>query len=310
MEGGLGAMRFELEVRRAGGPAIARAWTRAELEKPVAMAWLKRMNAQGSEVFMRPAGDHGLVLVDELKAEGVDRLKRSGFAPALTLETSPGVYQVWVKLADQALSAEGRAVAAKWFAQELGGVAVADGQPYGRLAGFTNWQRARDGRAPYVLAHDCPGQVAAEAPRLLLSIGQAIERAEAERERERRLEAVRTAPAERLWGQGPADPVHEYRRQARRLLERYGADADLSRVDWMIAQDMAKSGRFTVGQIAQGLREASPNVENRKAGHVEDYAQRTAAKAWVSPEVQAYRAEQARKAELRREIKRDGPTLG
>ena len=307
MEAGLGAVRFELEVRDAGGKAIHRAWTRAELEKPVTVAWLKRMNAKGHEVFVRPAGDHGLVLVDELKAEGVDRLKRSGFAPAVTLETSPGVYQAWVKLADQALSAEGRAVAAQWFARELGGVAVADGQPYGRLAGFTNWQRAQDGRPPYVLAHDCPGQVAVEAPRLLLSIGQVLEKAEAERERARRLEALRTAPAERLWGQGPPDPVHEYQRQARRLLERYGAGADMSRVDWMIAQDMAKGGRFTMGQIAQGLREGSPNVESRKSGHVDDYAHRTAAKAWASPEGQAYRDEQTRKAQLRLERGRDGP---
>ena len=64
----------------------------------------------------------------------------------------------------------------------------------------------------------------------------------------------------------------------------------------MIAQDMAKSGRFTVGQVAQGWREESPNVESPKAGHVDDYAQRTAAKAWVSPEVHAYRKEQAKAA--------------
>ena len=307
MEAGLGAVRFELEVRDAGGKAIERAWTRAELEKPVTVAWLKRMNAKGHEVFIRPAGDHGLVLVDELKAKGVDRLKRSGFAPAVTLETSPGVYQAWIKLADQALSAEGRAVAAQWFARELGSTAVAGGEPYGRLAGFTNWQRVQVGRPPYVLAHDCSGQVAAEAPRLLLNIGQLLEKAEAERERARRLEAVRTAPAERLWGQGPADPVHEYQRQARRLLECYGAGADMSRVDWMIAQDMAKSGRFTVGQIAQGLRGGSPNVESRKAGHVDDYSQRTAAKAWASLEVQAYRDEQAKKSERRLERGRDGP---
>ena len=161
-----------------------------------------------------------------------------------------------------------------------------------------------------MLAPDCPGQVAAEAPRLLLGVGQVLEKAEAERERERRLEALRTAPAERLWGHGLADPVYEYRRQAGRLLDRYGADADMSRVDWMIAQDMAKGGRFTVGQIAQGLREGSPNVKSRKAGHVDDYAQRTAVKAWASPEVQAYREEQARKVQLRLERGRDGPTLG
>ena len=106
--------------------------------------------------------------------------------------------------------------------------------------------------------------------------------------------------------------MHEYRRQAKRLLERYEDTADQSRMDRMIAQDMAKSGRFTVGQIEQGLREGSPNVASRKAGHVDNYAHRTAVKAWTSPEAQAqaYRGEQARKAELRRGRGRDGPTRG
>jgi hypothetical protein len=307
LDGGLG-LKFELEVRDAEGKVARRAWTQAELEKPVTVAWLKRMNAKGHGVFVRPAGDHGLVLVDELKAEGVDRMKRSGFAPAVTLETSPGVYQAWVKLADAAVSAEARDLVARSLAKEYGGEAGKPaGQPYGRLAGFTNWQHVRDGRPPYVLAHDCPGQVAAEAPRLLLAVGQALEQAGAERERARRLEALRTAPAERLWGHGQADPVREYQRQARRLLELYGSGADLSRVDWMIAQGMAKSGRFTVGQIEQGLREGSPNVESRKVGHVDNYAQSTALKAWVSPEVQAYREEQARKVQLKLDRGYDGP---
>ncbi len=127
MDAGLEAMRFALEMRDADGKATQRAWTRAELERPVTVAWLKRMNAKGHGVFIRPAGDHGLVLVDELKAEAVDRMKRSGSAPAVTLEASPGAYQVCVKLADDALSAEGRAVAAQWFARELSSATVADG---------------------------------------------------------------------------------------------------------------------------------------------------------------------------------------
>ncbi|MDT9047016.1 hypothetical protein RSW36_28265, partial [Escherichia coli] len=75
------------------------------------------------------------------------------------------------------------------------------------------------------------------------------------------------------------DPVKAYQQQAQRLMQRYGKDADFSRLDWMIATDMAKSGRFTVHDIARGIRECSPHVESRKAGHVEDYARRTAEKA-------------------------------
>ena len=305
---GPGAPSFEFEVRPQGGAPIRRTWSHAEIEKPETVAWLKRMNAMGSGVFIRPQGNHGLVLVDELKAEAVDRMKQRGYAPAVTLETSPGTYQVWVKLGDSPLSGDMREVVGRSLAQTFGGVAgAAASQAYGRLAGFTNWEQVRDGRPPYVLAHDCPGQVAAEAPQMVAAVGKMFDQAADERERKRRLDAVRAAPAEGLTGHGAADPVHEYRRQARRLLERYGDEADLSRLDWMIAQDMAKSGRFTVGQIEQGLREGSPNVERRKDGHVDDYAHRTAVKAWVSPEVQTYRETQAKKAQLKQDRGYDGP---
>jgi hypothetical protein len=64
-------------------------------------------------------------------------------------------------------------------------------------------------------------------------------------------------------------------------------------MDWMIATDMAKSGNWTRQDIEKGIREASPALESRKAGHIEDYAKRTAEKAWAAPEVQQYRQEQA-----------------
>ena len=106
-----------------------------------------------------------------------------------------------------------------------------------------------------------------------------------------------------------SDPGHEYQRQAKRLIERYGKTADFSRLDWMIATDMAKSGRFSAQGIAGAIEKHSPEVATRKAGHVEDYAKRTAEKAWAAPEVQAHRQEQ--QAEQARQAKRDrGPSMG
>ena len=91
-------------------------------------------------------------------------------------------------------------------------------------------------------------------------------------------------------------------------MQRYGKTADFSRLDWMIATDMAKSGRFSADGIAGAIAKHSPQVESRKAGHVEDYARRTAEKAWNAPEVAAERQQQAEQA---RQAKRDrGPSLG
>jgi hypothetical protein len=64
----MGVERFEVLVReQANGQGLKREWTKPELLK--SLAWLKRMNARGSEVLVRPAGQHGLVLIDALDAE-------------------------------------------------------------------------------------------------------------------------------------------------------------------------------------------------------------------------------------------------
>lgn len=312
----LGAVLVEVGVRDARtGQMINREWTRAELEQSA--AWLKRMNARGSDIYIRPAGvHHGLVLLDDLKADALQRLSADGFAPAALIESSPGNYQAWVKLTDRTLSAEVRRIAARELAQSYGADPnSADGQHYGRLAGFTNQKprHTRDGRQPYVLAHGCAGRVAEAAPALLQRIAQDLDRAAARQERQNRLEALQ----EPQTAYGAGNPLHEYKKQAQRLLARFGEGADLSRMDWMIATDMAKSGRFTVQDIERGIRECSPHIDSRKAGHIEDYAKRTAEKAWMAPEVQAHRQEQARQqeraqAQARSPAKRDrgGPSLG
>ena len=302
----LGVPRFEVGIREAKtGQMMNREWSRAEVEQSA--AWLKRMNAKGNDVYIRPAGEHGLVLVDDLTADKLSSMAKDGFPSAATIETSPGNYQAWVKLSDKPLSAEARRIAAQGLAKHYGGdMNSADSKHYGRLAGFTNQKpkHTRDGRQPYVLAHDCPGKAATAAPAYLERIEQGLDKAEAQKERQKRLEALQTAKP----GYGSHDPIREYQRQAQRLMAKYGDGADLSRMDWMIAQDMAKGGRFTVQDIEKGIRECSPNVESRKAGHTEDYARRTAEKAWSAPEVQQYRQEQAQ--EQARQAKRDRDSPG
>lgn len=284
-----------------------REWSGAEVEQST--AWLKRMNAKGNDIYIRPAGEHGLVLMDDLTPGALRNMARDGFAPAATIETSPGNYQAWVKLSDRPLSAEVRHIAARGLAQRYGGDPnSADSRHYGRLAGFTNQkpEHTREGRQPYVLAHGCEGRTASAAPAYLAHIGQARDTAQAQQERQKRLKALQGPQI----GYGAHDPLREYQKQAKRLLERFGATADLSRMDWMIATDMAKSGRFSVQDIERGIRECSPNVESRKAGHIEDYARRTAKNAWADPEVQAHHQEQAKEQARQAKRDRDGPGMG
>lgn len=288
----LGAERFEVGIRDAKtGQMMNREWSRAEVEQST--AWLKRMNAKGNDIYIRPAGEHGLVLLDDLKSAALRSMERDGFGAAAAIETSPGNYQAWVKLSDRPLPADVRRSAAQELAERYGGDPnSADSRHYGRLAGFTNQkpEHTREGRQPYVLAHDCPGWPAPAAPKYLKRVEEGLDKAESQKERHKRLKALQGPQI----GHGVHDPLREYQKQAKRLLERFGATADLSRMDWMIATDMAKSGRFTAQDIERGIRECSPNVESRKAGHIEDYARRTAKNAWADPEVQAHHQEQAK----------------
>ena len=96
-----------------------REWSRAEVEQST--AWLKRMNAKGNDIYIRPAGEHGLVLMDDLTPGALRNMARDGFAPAATVETSPGNFQAWVKLSDKALPADVRHIAARGLAQRYGG---------------------------------------------------------------------------------------------------------------------------------------------------------------------------------------------
>jgi len=110
---------------------------------------------------------------------------------------------------------------------------------------------------------------------------------------------------ERLSYASRNDPVRVYLAQAQRLTQRYGAQTDYSHLDWMIACDMAQSGRFTQRDIECCIREGSPNIESRKAGPMEDYARRTAARAWEAPEVKTNRPVQQER-EMTQDRPRDG----
>ena len=168
-------------------------------------------------------------------------MKREGFAPAATVEASPGSFQAWVRLSEGALSAEVRRVAAEGLARHYEGEARNAGSgPYGRLAGFTNQapEHAREGRQPYVLAHDCPGQgghegaCASGAHRAGAGPGGSAGRAPeaAGRHPDGRARAGDAGPGERV-----------PRRQAQRYLGQHGFKTDFARMDEAIAGEIAKA---------------------------------------------------------------------
>ncbi len=289
-----GVDRVDIGIRDGReGKMMNRLWTPDEVLKNT--AWLKRMNAQGNDIYVKPVGEHGLVLVDDLQPEAMDRLKGHGFHPAIVTETSPGNLQAWLKLSREVVDPNIRKVVAQDVAQDFGGDPnSADAQHYGRLAGFTNQKPDRlleTGLHPYVLLREWSGQVMTHAQELLDQATRFLDHQAARQEQEQRLAAIDAWQSPRGWPSwGHRKPVDEYHRQAQALQARY-PHPDWSKLDWMIAKAMAGSGQYTAREITQALVQGSPHIATRKPGHLEDYAQRTVEKAWEDPVVQAQRAQ-------------------
>ena len=133
----LGADCFDIGVKRVDGTMILReGWGAKQVLK--SLLWLRRENFNRGHIYVRPAGIHGLSLVDDLTSDAVARMKAEGFEPAAIIETSPGNLQVWLKhgeVLDEAPSTHAAKILAARFGGDLGS---ADWRHFGRLAGFTN----------------------------------------------------------------------------------------------------------------------------------------------------------------------------
>lgn len=194
----MGVARFEIEVNRGRGPTVRHEWSASQLLQSVAR--LQRANARGTGVLIRPAGAHGLVLVRELDASGLERLRGDGFDPAATVEIRPGAYEAWIKLSEGELPQRVRQAAGAGLARRCNGQAQADGEPpFGRLAGFTHPAPEPSPTAPSTTAwaRDCQGRVAPAAAAYLAHVEQALDAARLGEARDSLLDAVAARPPRR-----------------------------------------------------------------------------------------------------------------
>jgi hypothetical protein len=60
------------------------------------LGWLRWNNAHGQNIYVRPAGEHPLSLVDDLSREALTTMRATGYQPAAVIETSPNNYQAWL----------------------------------------------------------------------------------------------------------------------------------------------------------------------------------------------------------------------
>ncbi len=275
------AARYEVGVKRADGRMVPLTLSASQVLRRG--AWLVGENRQGADIFIRPAGWTTLVLLDDIDDATVARLSMDGLGPAVVVETSPANHQAWVRLSPEPIAPALATAAARELAERYDGdLNSATWRHYGRLAGFENRKpkhQRLNGTYPLVrlratAAGVAPGGLAVlDAARARLVAHAPAAQAPVSRIR------MRVVPVGRPVD-GTLSPLgHLYRREARRLWERYPT-ADLSRLDWMIVLSLARAFRdATAEELARAMVEGSPELVERKAGHVADYVARTVGKA-------------------------------
>ena len=257
---------FEIGVLRMDSRMLLRSgWSADQID--ASLAWLRRENTRGAQIFVRPHGAHALSLVDDLSAEAITRMTDDGFQPAVVVETSPANFQAWLHhgrtLSDRTFSTQ----AAKELAHRFGGdSSSADWRHFGRLAGFTNQKpkrRLRGGLPPFVRLHECGGRSYIAAPEFLEEVKSLAEKHSAER-------TAWTAPHS-ISTEDSVRPLTEFQKDLR-----YGGD--LHRADMAWALHAASRG-LPEQQIRDEILHARDLSKKGVAARQLNYAHRTAIKA-------------------------------
>ena len=158
------------------------------------IGWLRRENARGAHIFVRPEWPHALSLIDDVGADALEEMGTTGFEPAVVVETSPNNFQIWLNhgrvFSDRFLSTLVARQLALRFSGDLGSAAW---RHFGRLAGFTNQKKERrldNGLQPFVKLPCCEGRVYSQAPEFLREV-EALKREHLSRREPRELAGPR-----------------------------------------------------------------------------------------------------------------------
>jgi hypothetical protein len=256
---------FDIGILRPNGRMLLReAWTVSQIEESTQR--LRRENAHGAHIFVRPHGTHALSLVDDLSAETIHRMTHAGFQPAAVVETSPRNFQVWLNHG-QTLDHNMSTCAAKELAKRFAGdLSSADWRHFGRLAGFTNRKPERllqNRLGPFVRLRKCDGKIYDSAPVFLEEVKSFTDKAATER-------ANRTTFRTTSNG-NPIRSLAEFHRCAR-----YGGDLHRADMAWALhAASRGLSDERIIDEILHGRDLSKKGRAQRQI----NYAARTAIKA-------------------------------
>lgn len=254
------------------GEFFKRIWKRSEFTQDK-INWLKRKNASGENIHVRISpGGNRLVFLDDLEGLDIEQMKSDGLKPAALVETSHKNFQAWLKLdrdVDNQVLTEIHKILTEKYDADKG---AAFSGHFGRLAGFTNRKDEYIGPRgyPFVLLRESRGVDCGKSQDLIDEANQNIENRKS-------LNINNFIESEFQKNQNISDPGQLYESIKKAYIEKVKTE-DLNRIDWAFANVLYRSYR-DYQKVAEALVKYSSELQERKRGHVNEYAVRTAIKA-------------------------------
>ena len=250
------------------------------------IGFLGAQNSNGKDIWIAPerGGKSDLVLIDDINRQTIEKMKSDGLKPACIVETSPGNYQGWLRIEGMQASPESRSAIARQITKEYGADVGSVGRDHlGRLAGFTNRKSCHEqlnGVYPFARIYESTGATikASDSPKVREILQGAVDYL-----REQKMEQDRLAT--NITNKGPQGGMRNIDKwweiTQEKITQKAFKNYDTSAVDFSLCK-MAFAHGATREQVADALLSHSPDIEVRKAGHVDDYIQKTLNNAYKS----------------------------
>jgi len=262
---------------------------------------LSAKNAQGRNVFITPIDpeNHYMVLDDSTQAQ-VDELRRHGFKPALTQESSPGNIQAIFKTPKLKSITEQKAAnnVVQRLNMEFGDPNFTGVIHPFRMAGFTNPKpkhKDAKGNSPFVQIKTAQGGTCER-------MNKALEKPRIEKSTITRKAIIKAVAEEKKLVEGMTTADHAFCRawhKVKGLAQSKGWPLDDSKIDFRACKEIL--GRYSKEKVKAALVKVSPSIEPRHRD-LRDYANRTVDR--------ADQERQAEQAQIKRHSHRRGMGRG
>jgi hypothetical protein len=195
--------------------------------------------------------------------------------PACVVETSPQNFQAWVSLGMEPMPKDQRKIVAKTLAHEFNADPNStSATQFGRLAGFTNRNEKyyNNKGYPFVLCRDATGQYAEKSAEIRAWAKKQANKLDVITDKVQTSKIISTNNAKTLHEADLA--FKKYYAEWHKVVKFQNKNVDFSRGDFSVVCRMIEEG-YLETYIYEAILNNSPNIDQRKDNHVEDYIKRT-----------------------------------